>query len=265
MKSVPPSFSHVPNFTGYMEAVARHFAGRKQGLRILDIPAGNGLLADALRGQGHTVVCGDINRERPDYAYLDMSEPLPLRDGEFDAAVCLEGLEHLVNPAQLIAELARVTRAGGEIVVSTPNVQSLYSRLYQLFTGAPYQFNPAAVPAPAPGADRGHIFPLSYWQLRYLFEQHGARVKILLGDRYKKKALMPLYLALLPLTWIASWWMLRRGGDAREAARNDELMRHAFSAPLLYSRSLILVLEKASTFSSAAITDAAGRPMRQSL
>ena len=79
MSQPAPTFSHVPNFTGYMEVVARHFAGRPQGLRILDMPAGNGLLADALRGHGHTVVCGDINRERPDYAYLDMAAPLPLR------------------------------------------------------------------------------------------------------------------------------------------------------------------------------------------
>jgi SAM-dependent methyltransferase len=245
--STAPAFSHVPNFTGYMEVVARHFARRGGGLRILDLPAGNGLLADVLRGQGHTVVSGDINRERADYVYLDMSGPLPLREGEFDAVVCLEGLEHLVNPVQLIAELARVTRPGGEIVVSTPNVMSLYSRLHLLFTGTPYQFNPAAVPALAPGAaaDRGHVFPLSYWQLRYVFEQHGARVKAVLGDRYKKKALMPLYWLLLPFAWLASRWLLVRGGDPREARRNRELMRHAFSAPLLYSRSLILVLEKA--------------------
>ena len=246
MSRPAPAFSHVPNFTGYMEVVARHFAGRSQGLRILDIPAGNGLLADALRGHGHTVVCGDINRERADYAYLDMSAPLPLRDGEFDAVVCLEGLEHLVNPVQLIAELARVTRAGGEIVVSTPNVLSLYSRLHQLLTGTPYQFNPAAVPVLEAGAaaDRGHIFPLSYWQLRYLFEQHGARVRRVLGDRYKKKALMPLYWALLPFAWLASRMLLVRGGEPGQGGRNRELMRHAFSAPLLYSRSLILVLEK---------------------
>ena len=171
-----PRFSHVSNFTGYMQVVADYFAGRPGGLTILDLPAGNGLLADALRGSGHTVVCGDINRERADYRYVDMATPLPFADGEFDAVICLEGLEHLVNPVQLIAELSRVTRARGEIVVSTPNVMSLFSRLHQVFTGVHYQFNPGAVPEVAPGeaADRGHIFPLSFYQLAYLFAQHGA-------------------------------------------------------------------------------------------
>ena len=205
-----------------------------------------GLLADRLRGMGHTVTCGDINRERRDYHEVDMAAPLPFADGAFDAAVCLEGLEHLVNPVGLIGELARVVHADGEIIVSTPNVMNYYSRLYQLLTGSPYQFNPAAVPEVAPGtaADRGHVFPLSYYQLRFLFGHHGARVKSVLGDRYKKKVLMPLYLALLPLAWLATWALLIRGEDARYAARNRGLLGDVFRAPLLFSRSLILVLEK---------------------
>jgi len=239
-------FSHVANFTGYMQVVARYFAQQPKGLTILDLPAGNGLLADALRAMGHTVVCGDINRERPDYRYVDMSARLPFGDGEFDAVVCLEGVEHLTDPVLLIRELARVTRPGGGIVVSTPNVMNFYSRLQYLFTGTPYQFNPAAVPELAPGAaaDRGHVFPLSYFQLRYLFGQHAIAVKQVLGDKYKRKLLFPLYILLLPLAWFWSRLLLGRQGDARYAERNRELLAHGFSAPLLYSRSLVLVLEK---------------------
>ena len=239
-------FSHVANFTGYMEVVARYFEGLPGGTKILDLPAGNGLLADALRAMGHTVVCGDINRERPDYRYVDMAAPLPFSDGEFDAAVCLEGVEHLVDPVQLIRELSRVVRPGGKIVVSTPNVMNLYSRLQYLFTGTPYQFNPASLPELAPGAaaDRGHIFPMSYFQLRYLFGQHGVAVKQVLGDRYKRKVLFPIYVLLLPLAWAWSALLLLRQGDERHGARNRELRAHSLSAPLLYSRSLVLVLEK---------------------
>ena len=239
-------YSHVANFTGYMQVVAEHFAGQPKGLRILDLPAGNGLLSEALRNMGHDVICGDINRERPDYQYVDMAQPLPFGDGGFDAVVCLEGLEHLVDPVHLIRELARVTRAGGEIVISTPNVMNFYSRLQFLFTGAPYQFNPAAVPEVAPGAaaDRGHVFPLSYFQLRYLFGQHGAEVKQVLGDRYKRKLLFPLYIFLLPWAWLWSSLMLLKQGDARYTTRNRELFKHSFRAPLLYSRSLVLILGK---------------------
>lgn len=123
---------------------------------------------------------------------------------------------------------------------------NFYSRLHFLFTGVPYQFNPAAVTYREPGAagDRGHVFPLSYFQLCYLFEECGARVKAVRGDRYKRKALLPLYLVLLPFVWLWSRVLFLHQGERTQASRNHELFTHALSAPLLYSRSLVLVLEK---------------------
>jgi len=139
-----------------------------------------------------------------------------------------------------------VRRPGGHLVLSALNVMNFYSRLHFLLTGAYYQFNPAAVPELKPGeaADRGHIFPLSYFQLRYLFGQHGMRVKQVLGDKYKRKLLFPMYIFLLPLVWVATRLVLLRQGDRREDARNREMLTDALSAPLLFSRSLVLVLEK---------------------
>jgi SAM-dependent methyltransferase len=240
------AFSHVANFTDYMRVVVDYLAGLGPAGRILDLPAGNGLLSDTLRGMGHEVISGDINGERPYYRYVDMSEPLPFVDGEFDVVISLEGVEHLVNPVRFMAELARVTRGGGIIIITTPNVMNFYSRLQFLFTGVFYQFNPAAVPAIARGEvwDRGHVFPLSYFQLRYLFGQHGAHVKAVLGDKWKRKTLLPVYFALLPFAWLWSRLLFFYQGDGSQAGRNREMFDHAFSAPLLLSRSLVLVLRK---------------------
>jgi SAM-dependent methyltransferase len=246
MGSQKPGGSYVTNFTDYMAIVAEHFGARKAPLKILDVPAGAGSLAQALRDAGHEVVCADINRERPDYVYADLAQALPFDDGAFDAVICLEGLEHLREPARLIGELVRVTAPGGEIVLSTPNLMNFYSRLHQLLTGAPYQFNPALItPLPPEAvADRGHISPLSYFQLRRTFEDHGVRVEAVRGDRFKRLVLAPLYLALLPLVALASWVTLIQGGDPRHRSRNGEMLRHALSPPLLLSRSLVLFLSK---------------------
>jgi SAM-dependent methyltransferase len=240
------AFSHVANFTDYMRVVADYLAELDTVGRILDLPAGNGLLSDTLRGMGHEVISGDINSERSDYRYVDMSGKLPFTDGEFDVSISLEGIEHLVNPVQFIAELVRVTRSGGLIIITTPNIMNFYSRLQFLFTGAPYQFNPAAIPLikGSEAGDRGHVFPLSYFQLRYLFGQHGARVKAVLGDKWKRKTLLPVYLALLPFAWLWSRLLFFHQGDESQMERNREMFDHAFSAPLLLSRSLLLVMEK---------------------
>lgn len=47
-----------------------------------------------------------------------------------------------------------------------------------------------------------------------------------------------------PATWLWSRLMLLRQGDLTQTGRNRELFAHALSAPLLFSRSLVLVLEK---------------------
>jgi SAM-dependent methyltransferase len=42
-------------------------------------------------------------------------------DGEFDAAVCIEVLEHLFDPLQAARELRRVLKPGGTLVATVPN------------------------------------------------------------------------------------------------------------------------------------------------
>jgi SAM-dependent methyltransferase len=46
---------------------------------------------------------------------------LPLADGAVDVTVSLQVLEHIWTPGDYVRELARVTRAGGVLVISTPN------------------------------------------------------------------------------------------------------------------------------------------------
>lgn len=54
---------------------------------------------------------------------------LPLDDGIADVAVAVETIEHLENPRAFVRELARVTRPGGLVVVTTPNQLSVLSLL----------------------------------------------------------------------------------------------------------------------------------------
>jgi SAM-dependent methyltransferase len=46
---------------------------------------------------------------------------LPLKSGSLDAALFLDVLEHVADPKKAIAELARVIRHGGHLVLSVPN------------------------------------------------------------------------------------------------------------------------------------------------
>jgi malonyl-CoA O-methyltransferase len=56
---------------------------------------------------------------------------VPARRGEFDAALCIEALEHSLLPRRAIAEMCRVVRPGGSILVIDKNAshQSLSDHL----------------------------------------------------------------------------------------------------------------------------------------
>lgn len=55
-------------------------------------------------------------------------ERLPLRDAEFDLVVSIQVLEHLLDPAAGIRELARVLHPGGTLLLSTDNRLNLVTR-----------------------------------------------------------------------------------------------------------------------------------------
>jgi len=80
--------------------------------------------ARALRATGRPAVVADLNRG------------LPFATGSLDGASLIEVIEHIVAAEALVAELARVIRPGGWLIVTTPNVVHLAYR-WRALTGHP--------------------------------------------------------------------------------------------------------------------------------
>jgi SAM-dependent methyltransferase len=57
------------------------------------------------------------------------SEALPFGAGAFDGAFCKGALDHFDDPESCICEMARVTRAGGRVVLAVANFDSLTVRI----------------------------------------------------------------------------------------------------------------------------------------
>jgi ubiquinone/menaquinone biosynthesis C-methylase UbiE len=51
---------------------------------------------------------------------VDLSQPLPFKDGQFQAVVSLNVLYTLPSPASTVKELARVLAPGGQLILATP-------------------------------------------------------------------------------------------------------------------------------------------------
>jgi SAM-dependent methyltransferase len=59
------------------------------------------------------------------------SDALPFADASFDAVVCKGALDHFDRPELAIAEMARVTRSDGQVVLAVANFASLACRVAQ--------------------------------------------------------------------------------------------------------------------------------------
>ena len=115
-------------------------AGDVSGRRILDAGCGSGPLAEALREKG-AVVSGfdasaamvDLARQRlggdADVRVADLGEPLPFSDDEFDVVVASLVLHYLEDWAGPLAELRRVLKPGGRLIVSVIH-PSVYAIVY---------------------------------------------------------------------------------------------------------------------------------------
>lgn len=106
-------------------------AGRP-GAVVADVGCGEGAFSAALAAAGMRPVAVDaadepLRRLRARFPDLGdvrrahLGAPLPLADGEADAAWAGEVLEHVVDVGAFAAELRRVVRAGGVLAVTTPD------------------------------------------------------------------------------------------------------------------------------------------------
>jgi demethylmenaquinone methyltransferase/2-methoxy-6-polyprenyl-1,4-benzoquinol methylase len=136
----------VGNDMIWRAATTRAVAPRR-GQRILDLAAGTGTSSAALARSGAHIVAADfsdgmleVGRRRYagtrnlEFVHAD-AQQLPFTDGEFDAVTMSFGLRNVEDPRKALAELFRVTKPGGRIVIcefSTPP-NRLLRRGYSLY------------------------------------------------------------------------------------------------------------------------------------
>lgn len=100
-----------------------------RSLRVLDLGCGAGLLANYLASRGHAVTGLDSTAENLDIARargtatytLGDALALPFPDASFDVVCAMDLLEHVQEPARLIAEASRVLAPGGTLFFHTFN------------------------------------------------------------------------------------------------------------------------------------------------
>jgi SAM-dependent methyltransferase len=131
---------------GRMTEATLAAAAPAPGRRVLDVASGFGQDAVELRRRGAEVVGAEPSLRMTAWARLastkqpgraphwvrGWSDALPFADASFDGVVCKGALDHFDRPERAIAEMARVARANGRVVLAVANFGSLSCRLARL-------------------------------------------------------------------------------------------------------------------------------------
>ena len=105
------------------------------GKKVLDVGCGGGILAEAMAGTGATVSGIDLSEKAlkvaklhlfesgrsVDYQHASAEDYAAQHAGEFDIVTCMEMLEHVPDPASVVAACSRLVKPGGWVFFSTLN------------------------------------------------------------------------------------------------------------------------------------------------
>ena len=105
------------------------------GKRVLDVGCGGGLLSEGMAVRGAKVTGIDLSEkplgvarlhllesgQKVDYRKISAEQMAAEMPGAFDAVTCLEMLEHVPDPASIVASCARLVKPGGQVFFSTIN------------------------------------------------------------------------------------------------------------------------------------------------
>jgi 2-polyprenyl-3-methyl-5-hydroxy-6-metoxy-1,4-benzoquinol methylase len=103
---------------------------------VLDVGGGTGATAGYLKRQGQATRAGTVDLVRAESPDPDLDFQLAgnlddddfvdteiAEQGPFDTILCLDVLEHLVDPWRVVGQLHQHLRPGGVLIVSVPNVR----------------------------------------------------------------------------------------------------------------------------------------------
>lgn len=218
--------------------------------KILDAPAGTGAISQKLKEGGFEVWAADIYPHNfcgqgITCAKADLNQTLPFEDDCFDFVLCSNGIEHLEDPFHFVRECYRILKEKGKILITTPNILNLKSRManllvgFNLFTGRPCN----EVDDFAGGE---HIHLTDYYELRVNLHRNGFRILDATAHQFSHTGMF-LFPLFLPIS-LATTRAFRRERNRRQRERNIEVLRHVLSLDLIFGKKLFVVAEKDSRY-----------------
>ncbi len=221
------------------------------GQRLLDVSCKEGEVLQALRSRGLVLRGTNFEPSGPglddipvDYG-VDLRHPLPYDDASFDVLLLVEVIEHLENHRLALTELTRILKPGGILILTTPNIMRLNSRLHFFLSGY-HKTKRRFIPfdTPLEDAHRFHNYPIDLPILYYLSKQNGLEIERLGHSKVKGYSRWLWIVFVLPIM-AYTWYTLQlREKNPRQKRENKRLQSWLIHPRVMMEDNLVVRFRK---------------------
>lgn len=175
---------------------------------VLEVGCGDGNFAELLLSRGATEVWGiEYEKDQAELAKKRMAKVLVgdvaeqlggLPETYFDAIICNDVLEHLIDPYTVISKLKSKLKKDGVMISSIPNIR-YFRNLFDYFFNKNWDYTDSGI------MDKTHFRFFTYRSIRKMFEANGYEVVKLVGIN-PTKSIRPF---IWNLIFLGSFWDIR--------------------------------------------------------
>ena len=162
-------------------------------------------------------------------------EPLPYPNSTFNLVTCTEVIEHLEHYRETLREIHRVAADGGLVIISTPNILNLKSRLRFLWFGFWNLFGPLHMKESRLYSTGGHINPVSYFYIAHSLYDAGFQDIQVTVDKYQRSSFLAYLFLIAPIRFFGARAFRK---EVRKYQTIDELNQEVVKS--MNSRNLLL-------------------------